>query len=369
MNSATLLRQDQPLSRGTYSPERYSRGMLRLVQAVQELSLARDLPQIQKIVRKAARELTGCDGATFVLRDNGHCYYADEDAIAPLWKGKRFPLEMCISGWAMINRKPAVIPDIYVDARIPHDAYRPTFVNSLVMVPIRSLDPIGAIGNYWADSHPVTQEEVELLQSLADSTAIAMENVQIFGELEERVRMRTAELQSAKEAIELQSLTDELTGINNRRGFQLQAVQALAWIERRQQPCALAFIDVDGLKRVNDQLGHETGDALIADMASLLRSTCRDADIVGRLGGDEFCVLLLNPEGGGKCFAARLQASIERYNESKARPYRLSASVGIVDAEGAKLPELDDLMARADEQMYAQKRSRPGTRMATVMAA
>jgi GAF domain-containing protein len=128
----------------------YVRGMERLLQAVQELSLARSLPDVQQVVRTSARELTGCDGATFVLRDKGMCYYADEDAIAPLWMGSRFPMENCISGWAMLNREAAVIPNIYRDARIPHAAYRPTFVKSMVMVPIRKLDPIGAIGNYWA---------------------------------------------------------------------------------------------------------------------------------------------------------------------------------------------------------------------------
>lgn len=80
-----------------------------LVRAVQEMSLARNLESVMRIVRSAARRLTGADGATFVLRDNDMCYYADEDAIAPLWKGQRFPMEICISGWSMINRKPAII--------------------------------------------------------------------------------------------------------------------------------------------------------------------------------------------------------------------------------------------------------------------
>lgn len=71
---------------------------------MQELSLARDLDAIMAIVRRAARELTQADGATFVLREGAQCYYADEDAVAPLWKGKRFPLEACISGWVMLNR-------------------------------------------------------------------------------------------------------------------------------------------------------------------------------------------------------------------------------------------------------------------------
>src|SRR5690349_22563060 len=126
--------------------QRLLRAQARVVTAVQELSLVRSLPAIQEVVRRAAREIAGADGATFVLRDGDKCHYADEDAISPLWKGSRFPLEACISGWSMINRKPAVIPDIYADDRVPHEAYRPTFVRSLVMVPIRRRQPVGAIG-------------------------------------------------------------------------------------------------------------------------------------------------------------------------------------------------------------------------------
>ena len=156
----------------------YVRGMEQLVSVVQELSRARTLEDIQIIVRSAARRLTGADGATFVLRDEGKCFYADEDAIEPLWKGMRFPLEACISGWAMLNGRAAVIEDIYADARIPADAYRPTFVKSLAMVPIRQAHPVGAIGNYWATRRMPTDVEVRLLQALADSTSIALENVQ-----------------------------------------------------------------------------------------------------------------------------------------------------------------------------------------------
>lgn len=173
-----------------------------LVDVVQELSLAHDLETIMAIVRRAARELTGADGATFVLHDAGRCYYADEDAIAPLWKGKRFPLDACISGWAMVHREAVAIPDIYADSRIPADAYRPTFVKSLAMVPIRIAEPIGAIGNYWARSHTVTPEEIELLQALANSTSVAMENVAIVKDVEARVRSRTLQLEAAMRELE-----------------------------------------------------------------------------------------------------------------------------------------------------------------------
>jgi hypothetical protein len=162
--------------------------MRELVATIPRLAFARTVPDIQAIVRTAARRLTAADGATFVLRDAAQCYYADEDAIAPLWKGRRFPLRACISGWAMLHRQSVVIDDIYADDRIPHDAYRPTFVKSLAMVPIRTPDPIGAIGNYWATPHRATADEVELLQALADSTAVALENVQTYRSLQEAQR-------------------------------------------------------------------------------------------------------------------------------------------------------------------------------------
>jgi two-component system CheB/CheR fusion protein len=174
-------------------------GSERLVGVVQELSTARSLERVQTIVRRAARELTGADGAAFVLRDGQQCFYADEDAIAPLWKGRRFPMTACISGWVMQNKEAVVIEDIFADSRIPADAYRPTFVKSLAMVPIRTSDPVGAIGNYWARRYRASEEQLRMLQALADSTSIALENVRLI-----------EQLQAAKEAAESASrLKDE----------------------------------------------------------------------------------------------------------------------------------------------------------------
>ncbi|WP_408096780.1 ATP-binding protein [Peredibacter sp. HCB2-198] len=162
----------------------------KLVQVIQKLSLARDLQSIVDIIRHAARELTGSDGATFVLRDGDKCYYVDEDAITPLWKGLRFPLRACVSGWAMLNKQNVIIPDIYKDSRVPVDAYRPTFVKSMVMIPIRKENPIGAIGTYWAKPHEATQEEVRILESLADTTSISLQNIQLLSDLTHQLNLR-----------------------------------------------------------------------------------------------------------------------------------------------------------------------------------
>ena len=141
---------------------------------VRRLSVARSLPELMEIVTHAARTLLGADGITFVLREGDLCYYAEENSISPLWKGRRFPMSACISGWCMIERRSAVIPDIYGDHRIPHHAYRPTFVRSLLMVPVRQDDPIAAMGAYWASTREISASEVDLLQCVANASALAM---------------------------------------------------------------------------------------------------------------------------------------------------------------------------------------------------
>ncbi|MCB0932410.1 MAG: GGDEF domain-containing protein [Mycobacterium sp.] len=345
-----------------FSDADYVRGMERLLRAVQDLSLARSLAEVQRIVRTAARELTGCDGATFVLRDDDTCFYADEDAIAPLWKGNRFPMNICVSGWAMRNRDAAVIPDIYCDPRVPVEAYRPTFVKSLVMVPIRKMDPIGAIGNYWASQRHPSAQEISLLQALADSTSIALENVNVYAELEDRVRDRTAELEKAHEEVRALSVTDELTGLNNRRGFYPLAEAALHAARRHNRSCLLAFLDIDGLKRVNDEQGHDVGDALLADVAEILRTTLRRSDILARMGGDEFCILVAEPEGDPAMLRKRILDAFECFNQSHKRSYRLSASVGLVEVWPTEDYSLDQLLARADALMYEEKKTKPDSR-------
>src|SRR3569833_1612818 len=108
-----------------------------LLETVTALAAARSLEDVTRIVRSSARELTQADGVSFVLKEDGNCYYVDEEAIAPLWKGSRFPLQSCISGWSMLNRQIAVIPDIYLDSRIPHKTNQPKKDKSQEKVPVR----------------------------------------------------------------------------------------------------------------------------------------------------------------------------------------------------------------------------------------
>jgi PAS domain S-box-containing protein len=173
-----------------------------LIESIQQLSSAQSLDMVQDIVAKSARKLIGADGATLVFRDHGYCSYVNEDAIQPLWKGKKFPMDSCISGWVMKHKKPVVIEDIFSDDRIPKDVYEPTFVKSLAMVPVNINEPVGAIGNYWKESYTPTETEMQLLQTLADAAARAIENINLYAELEERVKRRTEQLQAANKELE-----------------------------------------------------------------------------------------------------------------------------------------------------------------------
>ncbi len=157
------------------------------------------------------------------------------------------------------------------------------------------------------------------------------------------------------------ALNDELTGLFNRRGFLTLAEQMFKSAKRLAQGAFLLYADLDGMKGVNDNLGHREGDRMLRDTADILRGTFRDADVLARLGGDEFAVFGLQETHfetmGPK---ERLLQGVEAFNAANRRPYTLSLSVGMacLDVDCARC--LDDLLGRADARMYEEKRTRSG---------
>ncbi len=148
-----------------------------LTKATSAISRARTLDEVVAMIRASARSLVGCEGITVVRREGDLCHYVEEDSIAPLWKGEKFPASACISGWSMINRQTVVVPDLRRDDRIPHELYDGTFVRAVAMAPIRREDPVGAIGAYWGQAYEPTRWEVETLEALAEAAATAVENI------------------------------------------------------------------------------------------------------------------------------------------------------------------------------------------------
>ncbi len=152
------------------------------------------------------------------------------------------------------------------------------------------------------------------------------------------------------------SLTDELTGLHNRRGFFLMAEQELKIAHHTKAWCWVIFIDLDGLKQINDTLGHDIGDALIVDAGRLLKQSFRNSDIVARLGGDEFIVFISSYFKDADSIQAYLQVNITNFNQQQNRNYELSMSMGIECYSPESNMSLEQLIARSDELMYANKR-------------
>lgn len=352
----------------------------RLVEIIRDLCLAPSLDILMTLVGVAARELTHADGATFVLKEGDQCFYAHENAVAPLWKGQRFPLCSCICGWAINHKQAAIIEDVYSDARIPVEAYAPTFVKSLTVVPMRQNNPVGVIGVYWTERHQPLTEEVELLQILADTTATVLDRLlgqdvpaeearsqlEVLEHTNAKLRAEVLQRHTSEAELTRLSLTDGLTGLYNRRGFFLLANSLLRQAHRQQQSVTVFFIDVDYLKQVNDHYGHEAGDWLILGTAASLHKTFREGDILARLGGDEFVVLAIDCADGQEVIN-RLKANAEIFAQDNDLPYPLSMSVGLAVSQGEGVnPTLNQLVSQADAAMYAQKQRRQHLNIAEV---
>jgi signal transduction histidine kinase/CheY-like chemotaxis protein len=151
-----------------------------LLAASQLLAPVRSFEDAADLVCSVARRLTRADGVCVVLRDGAFVQYIAEDAIAPLWKGKRFAIEQCLSGWSIVHARSAVVPNIEDDPRIPLSAYRATFVKSVAMVPVPADEPFAAIGAYWRTPSGASLRAIATLEALGPSIAAALANARRF---------------------------------------------------------------------------------------------------------------------------------------------------------------------------------------------
>ena len=153
------------------------------------------------------------------------------------------------------------------------------------------------------------------------------------------------------------ALVDDLTGLYNRRGFLTLATRDLRLARRGNETLLVAFADLDDLKGVNDAAGHAVGDRALRDTAALLRQTFRDSDLVARIGGDEYAVLVRHagPESA-EVLAERLKRQVRDFNRRGARPYQLSISLGFAAHKASTLGSVAGLLDRADRALYRDKR-------------
>lgn len=155
------------------------------------------------------------------------------------------------------------------------------------------------------------------------------------------------------------SLVDDLTGLYNRRGFLTLAEQHLKLAHRMNKEFLLAFADLDGLKEINDTFGHHEGDSALKKTAEILKETFRSSDIIARIGGDEFAIVLTESrKESAEIIAVRLQTNIEACNMKEGLKYKISVSIGVVCYDCQSPCSIDELLGKADKLMYTHKQSK-----------
>jgi diguanylate cyclase (GGDEF)-like protein/PAS domain S-box-containing protein len=182
--------------------------------------------------------------------------------------------------------------------------------------------------------------------------------IAVLRDITER-KAQEAELSRHAEQLHELSLRDELTQLYNRRGFLELAHHQLLLAARARSPLTVFYADLNGMKIINDELGHEMGDRALVAVAQVLSKVFRVADILARLGGDEFAVLAVACDAEGAAIAtARVRKLVDEFNEASGERFQLSVSVGASVYDPAAPVDLETLMRRADQQMYEFKRAR-----------
>jgi diguanylate cyclase (GGDEF)-like protein/PAS domain S-box-containing protein len=216
---------------------------------------------------------------------------------------------------------------------------------------VANVDKVFASGKSVKHEHKSRRDDSYFLQTLspvkdADGKIIAAtivsKNINDLKRLEEKLRTL--------------SITDELTGLFNRRGFFTLADQQIKLAHRHKAGIFMLYADLNGLKKINDKLGHTAGDSALIDIANLLKKTYRESDVVARIGGDEFAVIPIGTtEDNAEIISARFQDALNIHNNTMNRQYMLSASVGLAHYDPDKPCSLDELLMQADKMMYKQK--------------
>lgn len=204
-------------------------------------------------------------------------------------------------------------------------------------------------------------QEINVIRPDADHKVVEMRvsKAELRGESLYVVSMRDiTELARLREELHIRSITDGLTGLYNRLGFQMLAQQQFNLAKRTKRAIFLLYVDVDDLKYINDTLGHREGDRALKDTAAILKKTFRESDIVARIGGDEFAVLMMEAFAASKDIVTfRLKENLETcITQENNRKYRLSLSFGIGHYDPASPCTIDNLIAQADALMYSQKK-------------
>lgn len=306
--------------------------------------LGLDLNGVMTLVAEQAQHITHALGGIVELAENDDMVYRAVAGAASNLLGLRFGRENSLSGLCVAQAQTLYCQDSETDDRVDRDACRRVGLRSMVVVPlIHHGDAVGVLKVFSADPRAFSQEDLQILGLMSDLIAAAMYHGAKYG---------------ADELFKL-ATRDNLTGLANRAFFLDCLRQGMAKAKREGQKLAVLMIDMDGLKPINDNYGHRAGDAAIRELARRLASEARQADVVARLGGNEFALVLTSVENRELALAA-----VQRIADKCDFPFVFeNASVKVGASMGLAIyPEdgeqLEALIEKADQLMYERKSQR-----------
>lgn len=173
-----------------------------LIDAIQNLSISQNMNAVIRTINFYARQLVNSESSAFFIQEGDFCVCVDENSTEQLWKGMSIKIESCICNDAHQNNAPVIVEDISSDKRKQLDMFKNTFVKSLVIIPVRTDVFNGSIGIYWAEKRIISDEDISLIQTLANAASSTIENINLLNELEDRVQKRTEELEFANKELE-----------------------------------------------------------------------------------------------------------------------------------------------------------------------
>jgi diguanylate cyclase (GGDEF)-like protein len=205
------------------------------------------------------------------------------------------------------------------------------------------------------------KQKVRSLITLSSAVLFGMATILLIAVIisVSRANQYLRDRQRVLEELRTLSLSDELTGLYNRRGFFILAEQQIKIATRTKRGMLLVSADLDGLKKINDGFGHHEGDRAIVDAGQLLRQSFRESDIISRIGGDEFVILITEkPEINAEVLFGRLRKNLESHNHRVQRPYPFSISMGVATFDPQNPVDLNTLLIAADKSMYTNKKQK-----------
>ena len=331
------------------SPEPTPTQLLAIIRTQTEIAkLGLDLEGVMALVAREAQILTRASGAVVELAEGDDMVYRAVSGIAANQLGLRLKRATSLSGLTVATGAAMRCDDSEEDPRVDRAMCRRVGLRSMVVVPLAHAgSPVGALKVLGARPGAFGEADVKVLELMSELIGAAMFHAVQYG-ADELFRLATH---------------DGLTGLPNRALFFDRLRHALAQGRREESSVGVLVLDMDGLKRINDEHGHRAGDAALRELAARLSGVLRQSDTVARLGGDEFGVILSRVEGreGAWVAAYRLGSELDRPMAFEGMRLSLSASIGVaVFPEDGDQPEA--LVETADQAMYAIKRQRSPAR-------